>query len=168
MFFSKLGQGNKKPGTTGTTTIPATGQIRIKKIKVAKPAAPLLPRSGSSTPQPGRNDLDDKVPRKKPSRGSSTPTRRKKNPDLAQFNRVVASNSDTEHDDSTWEADFNKKLSSSVTPPVDSFEDNRELYRGDSQEVKIIESKSLMAYAPYQPCKSLLISEFCLKLLMNI
>lgn len=148
MFFSKLGQGkNDKPKkSSAASAIPATGsQIRIRKVKVvSKTATPFTSRSGSTTPNHTR---ENSAP------ATTTPSnlkrRKKKTPDLAQFNRVIISNSET--DDSAWEAEFNKRTSSaSATPPVES--DKRVIYKQNYKTADIVESKQLMKFAEYKPC----------------
>lgn len=75
----------------------------------------------------------------------------------------MLSNSETEGDDSTWEAEFRKRLSASAsaTPPVGGAieADKRDLYVGDMKSTRggdhvyVVESASLMKYADYKPCE---------------
>lgn len=151
MFFQKLSQG-KKPssdGNTGksssaTSTFPATGNIRITKVKVAA-TSPLRP--ASSLDRSKNKSVKDHTERQVK---SSPARKRKRNPDLGQFNKVTLSTSETDYDDSSWETEFNKRVSSS-TPPVNRL-DKRDLYGGEALNVSIIESISLMKFAEYQPC----------------
>lgn len=150
MFFSKLGKGknDKNKAHSASSAIPATGsQIRIRKVKVVtKTATPSVSRSGSTTPKQAH---EDGARATATTSNTSQKRRKKKTPDLAQFNRVIISNSET--DDSAWEAEFNKRVSStSATPPVET--DRRVIYKQDYETADIIESKQLMSFAEYKPC----------------
>lgn len=151
MFFQRLSQG-KKPSSDGnagksssaSSTIPATGNIRITKVKVAA-TSPLRPASSSDRPK--SKSVKDHSERQV----KSSPVRkRKRKPDFGQFNKVISSTSETDYDDSSWETEFNKRVSSS-TPPVNRL-DKRDLYGGDALKISVIESISLMKFAEYQPC----------------
>lgn len=153
MFFSKLNK--PKPGSSDssdglkssaavpkrTTTIPPSGQIKIKKVKVAVKPNPF-DRSRSNTPTKAA-DSNEVSPRK-----PKTTPKKRRTPNISQFNKIVASQSET--DDSGWEADFKKRLSSSATPPVGGGRED--LFNGYVRDVNVIESMSLMKYAEYKPC----------------
>lgn len=154
MFFSKLGKANKQPNVSLPS---ASGQIKIRKVKVpigqSEPVRPPLSQSNArkrnsrceDEPVYGRKSRESDSP----SSMSSSPSRprKKRTPDLAKFNRVVSPDTDY---DSTWEADFNQRLTPSTTTP---FTDNREWYLGYTDTAEIIHSKDIMHHAEYKPCQ---------------
>lgn len=150
MFFSKLNK--KKPGSLAPVdppkTIPATGQIRITKVKVPVRQSPQnLSKSHTS---PIRRHSADARSRQSSASPDQTAKRLKKSQKLKRPSTSISSSLDTDYDDSSWEADFHKRQSLSATPPVGDRRSN--LYGGDVETVRVIESASLMKYADYKPC----------------
>lgn len=147
MFFSKLGRAaDAKKGVSGAAAAAPSGQIKIKKVKVAvdrdaqtRPLPPAASRAQKDISSSRNSGNTSKVHKKQPST-----VRKRKAPDLAKFNRIV---------DSTPESDVSLDTDNTPQRSLSPVPDNRSLYSGTTTgHVEITDSKSIASLASYTPC----------------